>query len=113
MTQFKEPSRSTDPLTANLNKLRQHGWKCEQPGRRSVIPGADCNRYECVWCDGVLFGVPRSAYLSVMCGRVLLIGETVDVSFEEFLTMLGLDDDPALEKSGGAAATNRQKSLFE
>jgi len=104
---------SKTSLAVFLETLSQHGWKCEHPGRRNTAAGTDGKRYLCVWCDGLLFDVPRSVYLSVDCGRVLLIGESVDLSFDECLAMLGMDEDPALAQPVASAETNRQKSLFE
>lgn len=108
---FEQVCDSANPLMVHLDLLVQRGWTCEQPRYRHTITGTDKRLYRCVYCEGLLFGVPRAIFLSVDCGRVMLIGEQRDVTFEEFLTLLTLHADPELAEL--AAATDRQRSLFD
>lgn len=112
MKQFHQSIDSANPLAVHLDLLSDRGWTCETPRHRFSIAGTDKKQYSCVCCEGLLFGVPRAIFLSANCGRVMLIGETKDVPFDEFLKWLGLDDDPAFASSEPVALRGRQKSLF-
>jgi|GEM_PF-5803113 len=104
---FEEICDSANPLAVHLDMLEERGWTCEQPRFRHPITGTDKRQYRSVYCEGLLFGVPRAIFLAVDCSRVMLIGEQRDVTFAEFLQLLTLDADPEL-----AIVADRQRSLF-
>lgn len=106
----KDRLQTSKALHQRLEELAKHGWACESPKQFATIEGTDKEFYRCVWCDGLLFGVPRSIYLSIDCGRVMLIGEKKDVAFERFIEFLGMDQDPDDVKP--VEVVDRQKSLF-
>ena len=103
---------SDSTLTKNLKRLEEFGWVCKHPTGFGTIAATDKQFHKCVWCDGLLFGVPRSIYLSVETGLVMLIGELKDVPFERFIELLGMDQDPDDVKPVAVSVPDRQKSLF-
>lgn len=100
-------------LSDRLEVLRKHGWQCIDPTKALAVRCNQMQTRQCVWCEGLLCGVPRACYLDCISGRVLLIGELRDVDWDEFVRMLetGIDPDDA-----PAAATKpvvpAQRSLF-
>lgn len=112
-------SDASDEHAARMQGLNERGWNCEHPTARVTIGGTDDVLRKCVTCDGLLYGVPRSCFLSVECGRVMLIGEMRDVLFDEFVRMLSLTDDPELVRVGKVlgnsltAPARKERGLFD
>lgn len=104
---------SESTLQNNLKRLEEFGWVCKHLNGFAMIAATDKKFRKCVWCDGMLFGVPRSIYLSVDCGLVLMIGELKDVPFERFVELLGMEQDPDDVRRVLVTAPDRQKSLFK
>ena len=96
------------PNESRLRTIAQFGWSCEYPAATHPIQGIDKKHRDCVWCEGMLYGVSRAIYLGVEDGHVMLIGEMRDVSFSEFVGML---DGTDVEQVVGVKQ-ERQRELF-
>lgn len=100
-------------LIDRLNVLNEFGWHCSDAEKAMAVRCTQMQVRQCVWCDGLLFGVPRSVYLDVISGHVLLIGELRDVEWDAFLEWLRTGVDPdATPVQATHAVVPSQRSLF-
>lgn len=99
------------PHEARLGSLQSHGWRCITGHPPVNAMSSDGCVRECIWCDGPLFGAPRSIYLDVHDGTCLLIGEMRDVPFADLQRWL--ESGCEYETLVAAVRKSPQRSLFE
>ena len=84
-----EPKRMPREHSERIRALQSRGWGYDPEHGQHITHnfGTDKQPYKCVYLVGLLWSVPRSAFLSIDCGRVLLVqGE--DMTFDEFIAVL-------------------------
>jgi hypothetical protein len=96
------------PHDQRLNVLSHRGWHCERPNYLCHPVKSDGEPIAAVYLEGILWNEVRVIYLSVSDGLVLLMHDTRDVAFEEFLKWLDLPGDPL----DVPVVKERQRGLF-
>lgn len=107
---------TSNPLTAMLDTLREHGWTCAYP-RSKHFPVIDGKTEPSVYVTGPIWHIKDGEIFLADDGRVFLCGDLhrahgKDIDFAEFLRWLKLPEPVWDEAAPVKKVLKGQRGLF-